>query len=192
MTENLLTINDYSRPGRKMRIILGVVLHWTANPGVSAESNRDFFESRKTGTLGAGSAHYIIGLNGETIRCIPEDEMAYHCGSSQADPVSKLIYTDLARELFGEFAKNPKALSPNQVTIGIELCPIDSRGNFNPSTIDSAVDLVSDIAKRYSLSRERIVTHNQVVGWKDCPRLWVNHPEYFEAFKDKVFEARPA
>ena len=104
MTEKLLTINDYSRPGRKLKSVLGVVLHWTANPGVSAESNRDFFESRKEGNLGAGSAHYVIGLFGEVIRCIPEDEMAYHCGSSQPDPVSRLIYTDRARYLFGDYA----------------------------------------------------------------------------------------
>lgn len=188
MTEKLLTVNDYSRPGRKLKSVLGVVLHWTANPGVIAEANRDFFESRKAGNLGAGSAHYVIGISGEVIRCIPEDEMAYHCGSSQPDPVSRLIYTDRARYLFGDYARNPKTLSPNQVTIGIELCPIDSLGNFNMATIDSAITLVRDLVKRHELTRERVVTHNQVVGWKDCPRLWVNHPDYFEAFKDKVFE----
>ncbi len=188
VSERLLSINNYSRPGKKLTDIMAIVIHWTANPNVSAENNRLYFESRKSGKLGYGSAHYIIGLSGETIRCIPENEMAYHVGSSQSDPKSGNIYTDIARDSFGKYASNPSTLSPNQVTIGIELCPIDFEGNFNVATIESAIELCVIICKRFNLKAKDIFTHNQIVGWKDCPKLWVTHPSYFDNFKRRVDE----
>jgi N-acetylmuramoyl-L-alanine amidase len=180
-----LTINEYSRPGTALDMVLAVVMHWTANPKLGAEGNRNYFESRKDGKNGYGSAHYIIGQTGNVIRCIPEPERAYHCGSSQIDPSSGKIYTDLARKMFGRYASAKS--SPNCVTIGIELCPTDLDGNFTRETLAEAVDLVRVLCKRYKLAKDAIITHNQVVGWKDCPRLWVKHPELFDKFKSEVF-----
>jgi N-acetylmuramoyl-L-alanine amidase len=184
--DRLLTINEYSRPGKKLIAVQALVMHWTGNPMASAMENRDFFENRKTGMSGFGSAHYIIGLQGEIIRCIPDNEQAYHVGSSLPDPVSKKIYTDEARRRFGQFACNPKTNSPNWVTIGIEMCPVDSEGNFNNETIASATELVSCLLEKNNLTTDDITTHHAVVGWKDCPRLWVNHPEKFEAFRRMI------
>ena len=184
MTENLLSINEFSRPGKKLSEVLGIVMHWTANPNVSAENNRLYFDSRKNGKLGYGSAHYIIGLSGEVIRCIPDQEVAYHVGSSQIDPASGKIYTDLARERFGAYASTNN--SPNNCTIGIELCPIDWEGNFNPATIEAAIDLCATLCRAFRLKARDVVTHHEVVGWKDCPRLWTNHPEYLENFRAEV------
>ena len=42
------------------------------------------------------------------------------------------------------------------------------------------------LMEKHGVPLERVVTHNQVVGWKDCPRLWVNHPEKFEVFKSEL------
>ena len=185
--DRLLTVNPYSRPGKGLALTLGVVIHWTAAPRQSAEMVREFFESRKDGKQGYGSAHYIIGQTGDVLRCIPENEVAYHCGSSQADPASGKIYTAAARAVFGKYASNPVALSPNMVTIGIELCPTDSAGNFSSATLHEAVELCKAICHRYGLKKEQLLTHNGVVGWKDCPRLWVNRPILFEDFKRGVF-----
>lgn len=184
MTENLLTINEFSRPGKKLAEVLGVVLHWTANPKVSAENNRLYFESRKNGRYGHGSAHYIIGLKGEVVRCIPENEVAYHVGSSQEDPASGKVYTDLARKSFGKYATIIN--SPNNCTIGIELCPINNSGDFAPETYRAAVELTREICKKYNLKKEQIFTHHDIVGWKDCPRFWVRNPIFFENFKKEV------
>ena len=183
--KDLLSINEYSRPAKKIKLLLGIVLHWTANPMASAKSNRDFFEKRRLGLAGYGSAHYIVGLNGEVIQCIPEDEVAYHVGTSLVDPQSKKVYTDEARARFGAFCNHPND-SPNNCTIGIELCPIDNKGNFNPETIKSAVELCADICKRKYLSARDITTHHDVVGWKDCPRLWTNNPDMLDSFRVAV------
>lgn len=183
--DNFLTINKYSRAGTPLRIVKAVVMHWTGNPAVDAVANRNFFEYRKNGENGYGSAHYIIGLKGDVIRCIPESEVAYHCGSSQKDPKSGKIYTDLARKHFGEYAANPN-LSPNLCTIGIEMCPLTDKGDFSTLTLESAAELTVDILFRHTLTADDILTHNEVVGWKDCPRLWVKRPMCFTIFKDEV------
>lgn len=182
--EHLLTLNEWSRPGSRLRQVLGVVMHWTANPHADALANVRFFENRKAGTAGYGSAHYVIGQTGEVVRCIPETEVAYHCGSSKPDPASGKVYTDLARGLFGAYCT--ASTSPNFCTLGVEMCPTDEAGSFTEATEAAAVELVADMLRRYKLGTRSVVTHHGVVGWKDCPRLWVNRPELFEAFKLKV------
>ena len=184
--QQLITPNKWSRPQYCIKEVLGIVMHWTANPKANAEQNRNYFESRKNGNDGYGSAHYIIGQNGTVVQCIPTNEIAYHCGSSQKDPASGKIYTDYARKKFKQYVEDYKTNSPNYCTIGIELCPIDSYGHFTNLTIDSAVTLCADLCKRFNLKAEDITTHHAIVGWKDCPRLWVRHPELLDTFRTSV------
>lgn len=186
MTERFLTVNQYSRPGKKLRGVQGIVLHWTASPKQDAETVWAFFEKTCPRDKHFSSAHYIIGQDGTVIHCVPDTELAYHVGSSKIDPHSGKIYTELARHLFGEYARNPETLSPNQCTLGIEMCPLDGTGNFSQETLESAKYLVWLLMEKHGVPLERVVTHNQVVGWKDCPRLWVNHPEKFEVFKSEL------
>ena len=181
---DFLTINEYSRPGRRIREMLGLVMHWTANPAANAKQNRDFFENKKTGMSGYGSAHYIIDQNGIIVAAIPENEVAYHCGSSEKDPASGKVYTNEARRRFGRYASENS--SPNLCTIGVELCPKDATGNFTNATINVAVELCADICKRYGLTVQAITTHHNIVGWKDCPKLWTEKPQLLEAFRQSV------
>ena len=39
----LLTVNEYSRPGIALDHVNGIVIHYTANPGSTAMQNRDYF-----------------------------------------------------------------------------------------------------------------------------------------------------
>lgn len=181
-----LTPNEWSRPQRKIKELRAIVMHWTANPNANAEQNWRYFEARKAGTNSYGSAHYIIGQKGDIIQCIPDDEIAYHCGSSQADPASGQIYTDYARKKFGHYAVHFQVSSPNYCTLGIELCPTDNAGNFTEQTIKAAAELCAYLCKRYNLTPQDITTHHDVVGWKDCPRLWTNQPALLDAFRLSV------
>lgn len=182
--KDFITPNEYSRPQTKIKKLLGIVIHWTAAPAASAKNNRDYFDSKRTGASGYGSAHYIIDADGSIIAAVPEDEVAYHCGSSQNDPASGRVYTDEARRRFGEYAGENN--SPNNCTIGVELCPIDDAGTFTTATINAAAELCADICRRYGLSAEAITTHHDVVGWKNCPKLWTEKPQLLQAFKMTV------
>ena len=86
----LLTPNEWSRPQIALEQIDGIVVHYTANPGSTAQQNHDYFEGLKDSQSTKASSHFIIGLDGEVIQCIPSSEWAYasttetaiHCPSN--------------------------------------------------------------------------------------------------------------
>jgi N-acetylmuramoyl-L-alanine amidase len=184
--ERLLTVNAYSRPGRTLAAVKAVILHWTGAPMQRAINAWGWFETGCPKNKTYASAHYIVDIDGTAYHAIPDNEVAYHCGSSQKDPASGKIYTDWAREKLGGFAENPAVNSPNNCAIGIELCTTDADGSFTPETISAAVEIVAKLLKGNGLAIDDIGTHNLVVGWKDCPRLWTRRPELFDAFKQAV------
>jgi N-acetylmuramoyl-L-alanine amidase len=147
---------------------------------------RNFFEFTCPGDRHFSSAHYIIDLDGTIYHTVPDNEVAYHCGSSQPDPASGRIYTDWARKKLGPYAERPDINSPNNCTLGIEMCVIDNKGNFTVETLGAARELVVKLLKDNRLALDDVGTHNLVVGWKDCPRLWTKHPEQFYAFLQAV------
>jgi N-acetylmuramoyl-L-alanine amidase len=183
--EKLLSLNPYSRSGRRLAVCKGIVIHYVGKNGQKAMSVWNYFEKDCPADKHYSSAHYIVDLNGDIYHAVPDNEVAYHCGSEKPDPVSGRIYTDWARRKFGSYANDPVSNSPNNCTIGIEMC-IDSQGNFTPETLQAAVELVAQLLEYNRLSVDDITTHNQVVGWKDCPLPWVKNPALFDEFKDRV------
>ena len=155
--DRLLTINQYSRSGEKQNKIEKIVVHWVGNAGSSALGNRNYFESLATSHKTYASSHYIIGLNGEIIRCIPENEVAFHSGS----------------------------YSMNRKSIGIEDFHPDLEVKFNDNTYNSLVELCADICKRYNLSIDAIIRHYDVTG-KECPRYYVRNEQEWIKFKNDV------
>jgi len=87
--QDLLTINPYSRDGKLLASVKAIIIHWTANPNVSAKNNRDYFESLKNQKKKYGSAHYVVGLKGEVIQCIPDNEKAFHTAIPDFSEASK-------------------------------------------------------------------------------------------------------
>lgn len=134
ITQMLLTPNEFSRPGTPLKKVRSVVIHYTANPGTSAEANRNYFEGLKdTGTTSA-SSHFVIGLEGEIIQCIPLNEISY--------------------------ASNDR----NNDTISIECCHPDVTGKFNDKTYKSLVTLTAWVCCKYNLKKKDIIRHYDVSG----------------------------
>jgi len=130
----LLTVNPYSRPGEPTSKITGIVVHYTANPGTTAQQNRDYFESlSQTGETSA-SSHFVIGIDGELIQCIPCQEIAYASNERNGD------------------------------TIAIECCIPDETGKFADATYDTLIHLLAWLAGRYHLGTEDIIRHYDVTG----------------------------
>jgi len=128
------------------------------------------------------------------MRTLPENEVGFHIGSSNPDPKSGKIYTDKARALLGPDAFTGKTksgywITPNFFSIGIEMSHLNNDpGDFSEATLQSAAELVADILIRYNKPIDIVTTHNEMVGWKDCPRLWTNNPSLFLKFKEQVTE----
>ena len=84
----LLTVNPYSRPGTALTQVNGIVIHYTANPGATAIANRNYFENLKDTHTTKASAHFIVGLEGEIVQCIPTAEIAYASNDRNSDTLS--------------------------------------------------------------------------------------------------------
>lgn len=151
----LLTKNIYSRPGTKLSRVKKVVIHWVGNANSTAQANRNYFESLKTKKIYA-SAHYIIGLEGEILQCIPENEIAYH------------------------------ATVANGYSIGIENCHPRWDGKFNEKTYNSLIELCVDICKRYNLDPEKDIIRHYDVTKKECPRYYVKNMDAWLKLKADV------
>ena len=160
-----LTPNEYSRPQRPIRLVKSVVLHWVENPGSSARANRNYFESRKDGMLGYGSAHYIVD-DREVIEAIPPEEMAYHVGAKW--------YSEFATEFLGEY--------PNDCTLGVEMCHPDWSGKLSLETWQRTVRLVAELLLANALRAHHITTHHAITG-KECPKWFVTHQAELDRFR---------
>lgn len=150
--EEFLTINDYSRPGDEIDRIQKIVIHYTGNPGTTAQANRDYFESLAENPVTSASSHFVIGLNGEIIQCVPLNEIAY--ASNKA----------------------------NSYSISIECCHPDESGEFSTATYNQCVALTAELCRYYHLDPETdVIRHYDVTG-KECPRFYVEHPDEWDMF----------
>lgn len=127
-----LTPNQYSRPKLRLNNVNGIVIHYTANPGTSAEANRNYFEGLATKKTTYASSHFVIGLEGEILQCIPLTEEAFASNNRNVD------------------------------TISIECCHPDKTGKFNQKTYHSLVNLVAALCVTYDLKENDIIRHYDV------------------------------
>lgn len=131
--QKLLTPNKYSRPRIPLKNVTKIAVHYVGNPNTSAIANRNYFENQKT----AGryvSSHFIVGLQGEIIQCIPLDEISY-C-TNQA----------------------------NSYSISIECCHPDSTGKFAEATEQSLAELCAYLLEKFGLDADDIIRHYDVTG----------------------------
>lgn len=191
--QDLISVNGFSRPGRPIVDVKAVIIHNIGMAGQTAKQVRDYWaglasqDAMDAKPDVSASAHFIVDLDGSVLVAVPETEKAYHIGSSLPDPESGKIYTDLARQIFGEYAEDPDTNSPNRVALGIEMCQLDDQGTISDVVLNSAAELCADLCKAYDLDPlTRILTHHMVVGWKPCPLWMTNHPEDLTVFRFRV------
>ena len=130
----LLDVNPYSRPGIQSEGINGVVIHYTANPGSTAQENRDYFNGLQYSQETEASSNFIVGLEGEIIQCVPTWEVAY--------------------------ASNER----NYDTVSIEVCHPDETGEFTDETYKSLVQLTAWLCMKFSLTEDDVIRHYDVTG----------------------------
>ena len=164
ITEELLPINPYSRPGEPLEEVNGVVVHYVGNPGTTAQQNNSYFRNLATTGETYASSHFLIGLEGEIIQCVPLDEIAY-CTSQR-----------------------------NVDTISIECCHPDAEGQFTQATYDSLLRLVHWLQEEYRLSSDQVIRHYDATGkecplyYVEHPEAWSQFLDDLDAYSDPAEE----
>lgn len=145
---DLLTVNEYSRPALALEKVKGIVIHYTANPGTGAAANRNYFEGLKDSHVTKASSHFIIGLEGEIVQCIPSSEISYASNERNVD------------------------------TISIECCIEDDTGRFNQDTYQSLIHLTAWLIEHFELEVSDVIRHYDITGkacpkyFVDNPSAW--------------------
>lgn len=139
LSVNLLDMNKYSRPGTRLGKVKGIVVHYTANPGTDAMANRNYFNNlpkinAKKGTNTYASSHFVIGLDGTIVQCIPTEEIAYASNERNSD------------------------------TISIECCHKKKSGKFTKETYRSLILLTKYLCVRFGLEIKDVIRHYDVTG----------------------------
>lgn len=114
---------------KRTKPITCIIIHDTG--GDTLEGTLQWFLNPKAKV----SAHYVIGKDGTIIRCVRDDERAWHAGES---------------ELFGQ-------RDVNDFSIGIELVGVGDV--YSNVQMASLAELVSVLCKKYSIPLNRIVGH---------------------------------
>lgn len=136
IVEDFLEVNDYSRPGTKIKRVKSIFVHYTANPGTSAKNNRSYFANLAETKEREASAHLIIGYEGEILQCIPLEEQAYGVKTRNDDSIS------------------------------IECCYLNENGEFTQETYDTLIHTLAWLLQEYDLTTEDILRHYDCGGKK--------------------------
>lgn len=134
IVEDYLEMNDYSRPGTELKKINSIFVHYTANPGTTAQQNRSYFANLAETKETSASAHFIIGYDGTLLQCIPLDEQAYAVKTRNEDSIS------------------------------IECCYLAEDGSFTQETYDTLIHTLAWLIDEYHLSTDDILRHYDCGG----------------------------
>lgn len=119
-----------ARTGVKIPKINNIVIHYVGNPGSTAQNNRDYFNKFDTQVC----SHFVVGLEGEIIQCVPIDEKSNASNNRNID------------------------------TISIEVCHPDDTGKFNDVTYASLVRLTAWLCDNSALKANDVIRHYDITG----------------------------
>lgn len=128
--KQLIPVDGNSRNGVALGGMNDIVIHYIGNPGTTAQQNHDYYASPESDV----SSHFIIGLDGEIIQCIPLSEMSA--------------------------ASNWR----NRDTISIEVCHPDASGKFTQATYESLVKLTAWLVDASMLDTDHVIRHYDITG----------------------------
>ena len=119
-----------SRTGKRLQGPADIVVHYVGNPQTTAQQNRNYFNNRNSDV----SSHFLVGLDGEIIMCIPLSERSAATGSRNVD------------------------------TISIEVCHPDETGEFTEASYASLVRLTAWLMNLTGLDETHVIRHYDVTG----------------------------
>lgn len=126
----LIHKHNTARSGIILTDIKNIVIHYVGNPDTSAQNNRDYFDKIDTTV----SSHFVVGLEGEVIQCVPLYE------------------------------KSAASNNRNKDTISIEVCHPDDTGKYSDITYQSVIKLAAWLCNEFSLDKNAIIRHYDITG----------------------------
>lgn len=154
----LIRINGRARRGEKLNgAVKDIVIHYVANPMTTAQNNRDYFNNPDTTV----SSHFVVGLQGEVILCVPLDE------------------------------KSSASNDRNGDTISIEVCHEDESGKFNGKTYSALVKLTAWLCDEFHLTSHNVIRHYDITGklcplyFVENENEWIEFLDDVEAARSK-------
>jgi N-acetyl-anhydromuramyl-L-alanine amidase AmpD len=142
----LTTINKTAGSSRPIQYI---VIHYVGATG-DAKANCEYYASEYVGA----SAHYFVGHKGDVWQSVEDKDTAWHCGTKNG---------------------YKHAYCRNSNSIGIEMCCHKSKEGvwyFEDATVNSTLELVRELMKKYNIPLENVIRHYDVTG-KNCPAPYV-------------------
>ncbi len=118
----------HSRSAIELSDVKNIVIHYVGNPNTTAQQNHDYFASSGTEV----NSHFVVGLDGEVIQCIPLYERSS--------------------------ASNWR----NKDTISIEVCHPDKSGKFYDVTLKSLKELTAWLCKTCKLDAKDVIRHYDI------------------------------
>lgn len=126
----LVPVNGAGRRGEALEELNNIVVHYVGNPGTTAQQNRDYFAQETTEV----SSHFLVGLEGEVIQCVPLWE------------------------------KSSATNHRNRDTISIEVCHPDDSGVFTDASYDALVRLTAWLCELCGFDSGSVIRHYDVTG----------------------------
>lgn len=124
----LIHLHNTARTGTELDGVKNIVIHYVGNPNTSAQNNRDYFDKDSTEV----SSHFVVGLEGEIIQCVPLWE------------------------------KSAASNWRNSDTVSIEVCHPDDTGKFNDDTYNSVIKLASWLLNELGLDESAVIRHYDI------------------------------
>jgi len=145
-----------ARTGVKLVEINNIVIHYVGNPDSTAQNNRDYFNKIDTEVC----SHFVIGLDGEIIQCVPLDE------------------------------KSNASNNRNLDTISIEVCHPDDSGKFTDVTYASLVKLTAWLCDNSRLKASDVIRHYDITGKECPKYFVTNEAEWKKFLEDVKTELK--
>ena len=128
--QQIIKVDGDSRRGVMLEGVRNIVIHYVGNPGTTAQQNRDYYANPSSEV----SSHFVIGLKGEIIQCIPLHE------------------------------KSSASNHRNKDTISIEVCHPDESGKFTDASYQSLVKLTAWLCETCDLVSDDVIRHYDITG----------------------------
>ena len=125
--------------GGELSGVTDIAIHYVGNPGTTAQQNHDYYDQPDTTV----SSHFLIGLDGEIIQCIPMDE------------------------------KSSATNDRNLDTLSIEVCHPDATGQFTQASYDALVKLTAWLCDYCGIGRDHVIRHYDVTGKLCPSTSWI-------------------